>query len=241
MDQSTPLERHRLLARDALRLLIVVRQAGREEAPWVDGEELLQWIDHLVRRPVDLAFVLIDQFRRRADLDARRAGIMRRIRILLTPSGSRPPRTTQRGISTRMRQDHFRPVAWERWDDLLAYLGCRDLLRVEVISQETSQGRGSYLRYRVTERGEQLLQATLENDRSASHWVDRYRSLQETLWQDPEVSAQMAAGGPEAGRALRDHLSDISTRVERFRRDEQISLEDDLLPRLFQRTFGELL
>ena len=136
-----------------------------------------------------------------------------------------------------MRQDHFRPVAWEHWDDALGYLGCRDLLRVEVARLET----GSQLRYRVTEQGAELLRETLENDRNASIWAERCRSLRETLWQDPEIGPSLAEGGAEAGRILRRHFEEISGRVERFRRDEQISIEDDLLPRLFQRTFGELL
>ena len=158
--------RHRPVEQDAVRVLTLVDLLGQgpDEPPdpgeartidrFIDTESQLQHLDHLVRHPIDLAYVLMDQVRSgldpsvetETDIDARFGELALRTRRLLdtAPSRKQPP--------GRHRPSLLRPFetgSWRRWDDALAVLSCRGLLRVETLSGN----HAGELRYRLTSAG----------------------------------------------------------------------------------------
>ncbi len=245
MDWTPMIGRYRPLEQDALRVLTIVHRLGEQpatppaEPEWrIDSESQLQHLDHLVRHPIDLAYVLIDQVRSRgAELAIPRADLARRLRRLLGA-----PR------SGRHRPHLLRPFdagSWQRWDDVLAFAGCRGLLRVEPISagkrpsagdsrQEEGLGAGIHLRYRLTAEGARWLgQAVYPGGERLTSLRERCELLRTVLPDDllrPRSQAALAASLRATGERLED-----------YRRDEQIRPEDDLLGRLFRSTFREAL
>lgn len=209
-------------ARDALRLLTIVHQLGeRADGRWfVDTEPQLQGLDHLIQHPIDLAYFLLDLIRTaRSPGDPHRPDLPGQVRQLLGP----PSRQRRRAAVLRP----FEPDSWERWDDVLAGLGCRDLLRVE------SLGRRD-LRYRLTERGAAWLERSAYPEaQGLAPWRTRCELLRAVA---PESLLQS-----RRGTALERRLRQVHQRLETYRLEEQVKLEDDLLGRVFQATFLEPL
>lgn len=235
MDWTPVIGRHRPLQQDALRILIVVHQLGRPSRTVgihssVETEGHLQSLDHLVREPVDLAYVVMDQFSQQTALRDRRAGLARKVRGLLTAQDPRPIRGSRRDRGLRRsRLEPFDPGTWERWDDVLAFLGCRGLLRVRPLPETPRE-----LGYLLTNGGATLLEEKIYPVHpTASLYVERCRLLREVVFSQHESYLGRAA--------LHSYLREVGQRLERYRRDEQISIEEDLLNHLFQATFGEPL
>ncbi len=217
--------RDRPVELDALRILTIVHELGEQpreppaaEREWfIDTESQLQHLDHLIRHPIDLAYVLIDQVRSRGpELDARPAKLARRLRRLL----GAPDRGRHRPHLLRP----FDPGSWRRWDDVLAFLGCRGLLRIE----QRPAGGGD-LRYRLTAEGERRLRRSARPTPGS----ERCELLRAVL---PDRLLR-----PRSEPALAAYLGETRARLDSYRRDEQIRPEDDLLGRLFQSTFREAL
>lgn len=221
MDWTPVIGRRRPVEQDALRILTVVHQLGeRPNRRWfIDHESQLQHFDHLVRHPIDLAYVLIDQFRQRPELDPRRADVARRIRQLLdTPSLPRRQRSLLRP---------FEPGSWKRWDDVLAYLDCRALMRTQLLAD-----RG--LRYRLTGRGARWLQESVyPSHRGSGTYRERCELLRAVL---PASLLQ-----PATAATLGADSSAIGRRLDAYRDEEHVGPEDDLLGHIFQATFREAL
>ena len=236
--------RHRPVEQDSLRLLTIVHQLGGATEPstechrFIDTESRPQQLDHLVRHPIDLTYVLIDQIRSRgADLESPLEDLARRVRRLLG--------APRRG---RHRPRLLRPFdagSWRRWDDALALLGCRGLLRVEpapvaTSTVESASGRGGdgrgELRYRLTSEGARWLRDSVyprQQGRAERAPRERCELLRAVL---PSHLL-----GSEPRPALGSYLRDVERRLDAYRSDEQVRPEDDLLARLFQSTFSEEL
>ncbi len=247
--------RYRPIEQDALRILTLVHQLGERpaarspaETRWfIDTESQLQHLDHLIRHPIDLAYVVIDQVRSRGpELETDRRELPGRLRLLLgAPQGGRYRPHLLRP---------FDPGAWQRWDDVLAFLGCRGMLRVEPMSaesrpsagdsrQEEGLGQralpqaevfGADLRYRLTAEGVRWLEPSVyPAHASSAAWRERCDLLRAVL---PAHLLQ-----PPSQPALAAYLGEIEQRLDTYLRDEQIRPEDDPLGRLFQTTFREPL
>ncbi len=233
MDWTPIIGRYRPLEQDALRLLTIVHQLGEQppepppaESRWfVDTESQLQHLDHLVRHPIDLAYVAIDQVRSRgAELEIHRADLARRLRRLLG--------APQRGRHRPHLLRPFDPGAWQRWDDALAILGCRGLLRVE--PRPAGDSGAADLRYRLTAEGNRWLgQAVYPEQELLAPLRERCELLRAML---PESLLK-----PRPPASLAAYLLDTAERLESYRRDEQVRPEGDLLGRLFHSTFREAL
>ena len=231
MDWTPITGRHRPVEQDAVRVLTVVHQLGEQPAEtpagkrrwYVDTESQLQHLDHLVRHPIDLAYVLMDQVRSRGvELEARLADLARRVRQLL---------------GARRRKRHrphllrpFDPGSWHRWDDALALLGCRGLLRVEARADAPAAGA---LRYRVTDRGARWLGDVLYPQGGQADCLERCALLRDAL--------PVSLLRPQSNGALGRYLGETAQRLDAYRGDEQIRPGDDLLGRLFFSTFAEKL
>lgn len=226
MDWTPWIGRRRPVEHDALRILTIVHQLGEPvRSPGlrarVVSEARLQSLDHLVRQPVDLAYALIDHAREAASRDrgARGSGLARDVRRLL-PAGRRSPLDGE-----RLRPPHG-PV-WERWDDVLAYLGCRDLLRVRPERRNGSR----QLAYLLTDAGADHLERTVyPKDAGVAPYLERCHLIRDHLLSDPLLD--------EAD--LPRHLREVGRRLEAFRR-ERLAPEEDLLRRWFRSAFGEPL
>ena len=231
MEPTIKSERQRPVAQDALRLLTVVHLLGEQEVEhpaaadegrwFIDTESRLLHLDHLVRHPIDLAYLLMDQVEaRRDELDAELAELAAGARRLLaTP---RQPR--RRPALLRP----FEPASWLRWDDPLAYLGCLDLLRVEPLA-------GCDLRFRLTARGAAWLEHTVYPAAAESFAPIRARC---ELLRAILPAALLRSGD---GARLAAYLRQTHQRLDAYRLDERIQLEEDMLARLFQATFLEPL
>ena len=231
MDWTPITGRRRPVERDAVRVLTVVHQLGEQPAAapagprrwYVDTESQLQHLDHLVRHPIDLAYVVMDQVRSRGvELEAGLTDLARRVRQLL---GTRRRRRYRPHL---LRP--FDPGSWHRWDDSLALLGCRGLLRVEARANAEAAGE---LRYRVTGQGARWLADVLYPQGGQADCLERCGLLRDVL----------PAGllRPRSNGALGRYLGDTARRLDAYRGDEQIRPEDDLLGRLFFSTFAEQL
>ncbi len=241
--------RSRPVEQDAARVLTVVHQLGEQHdgstpaGEWfIDTESQLQHLDHLVRHPIDLAYVLMDQVRSglddpratAAEIGTRLGELAGRVRRLL---GAASGKTADGKRRKRHRPSLLRPFetgSWQRWDDVLAVLGCRGLLRVE---PAPGDGGGGELRYRLTTGGARWLRESVyprQNEvNSTSTTRERCELLRDVL------PARLLSPRPDD--LLGPYLHDIAERLDTYRGDEQIRPEDDLLGRLFQSTFAEQL
>ncbi len=229
MDTASTHGPPRPIEQDALRILTVVHQLGEpgttpEVRAAVDGERRLQALDHLVREPLDLAYVLMDRVAASPGGAARRAAVAELVRRLVDlPSGERRRGEHRHGKRRRRAELHrFRPASWQRFDDALAFLGCRGLLRVEPLAGHRD------LRYLLTERGaEQLERRIYPNETSLKPYLERCKMVRELV----------ADGDSDLARTLRR----VGERLEAYRGKEQIAIEDDLFERRFQSTLRETL
>ncbi len=227
MDSTPIMGRYRPVEQDAVRVLTVVHQLGEQPADprrwFIDTEGQLQQLDHLVRHPIDLAYVLIDQVRSRGvELEARLSDLARRMRQLLG--------ATRRGRHRPSLLRPFDPGSWRRWDDMLALLGCRGLMRIEPLTDAQTTGE---LRYRLTDRGARWLGDSLPLQGALEDCRERCRLLRVVL---PACLLRPRSHGA-LGRYLRDTAQDLDA----YRGDQQIRPEDDLLAGLFLSTFAEEL
>ncbi len=214
--------RGRPVEQDALRILTIIHQLGEhaEGAWWIDFESQLRSLDHLVRHEVDLAYVVMDQVRAvDSGPGSRRTELAKRVRQLLRSSGSSP-----------IRPAALRPLgsgSWERLDDVLAFLTCRELLRVEPLAVPGT-------RYRLTTRADLWLRQSVYPD--AAH---RATSRQRCALLRDILPADLLR--PPDGPALESYLQQAGERLDDLRLEEQIRLEEDMLSRLFQIVFLESL
>lgn len=220
--------RPRPLEHDALRLLVVICELGEPpgELParegckaCLGGEGRLQALDHLVRHPNDLAFVLLDRLTWR---DGKRLiGFADRIRrLVFGPDGRRLGRRPSWSGAQRLQA-----TPWKRFDDCLAVLMCRDLLRVE--PRRSADGAAELL-YLATDRGARLVAEPLTRDPAFAVVVERCRLLSMSL---PDLAA----------RDFQDLFDQVEERLQSFCRDEQLATEDDVLSPFFQAVCGEPL
>ncbi len=249
MDWTPIIGRHRPVEQGAVRVLTNVHQLGEQPSGarrwFVDTESQLQHLDHLVRHPIDLAYVLMDQVRSRgAELETGLGDLAHRVRRLL----GAPRRGRHRPNLLRP----FDPGSWHRWDHALALLGCRGLLRVEPLAAGGPGEGAGELRYRVTSGGARWLrdsvypqpddmakpQASASGGRPplstpGATSRERCQLLRDVL---PARLLRPALHG-----ALDRYLRDTAQRLDAYRGDEQIRPGDDLLGRLFHSTFAEQL
>lgn len=214
--------RRRPVEQDALRILTIVHQLGwrpaGERGPrrCIDTENQLLALDHLVRRPVDLAYVLLLEARARPEPEPQLA---RRVRHLV---GATP--TRRRRASLRS----FERASWVRCDDALALLGCRALLRVEVLPAVPD------LRYLLTARGAAWLEETANPAADSLAPIrERCRMLRRSL-----PAAVLERRGDTS---LETYLRRTGRRLAALRQEEQIHLEDDLVGHLFEEVFHQRL
>lgn len=229
---------------DASRLLVVVDQLGepteavRESGDLVAeviGEARLRLLDHLVRHPVTLAYLLIDAYGRRPRAETR-AATARRVRQLLANQRQqrqplrrrRPWHSTTDALEERRRRHPILTSDWQPLDDALAFLALRDLLRVRAATAESGVAVG----YGVTRRGRAFLdQEVYGDDRHAGLVLELCEVLRELL---PSLEL-------DDGEDLGVLLEKVARRSLSFRRDAQIPTERDSLPELFRSTFRERL
>lgn len=223
--------RPRTVELDAFRLAILVHTLGEpgegDVVARLEGERLAQQLDHLVRDPVALAFVVTDRVRAEGKGPEGHDVPRRRVRQLVGDLVRR------RGASVDLaRPTHrFEPPTWHRWDNLLSVLTCRGMLHLEV----GSQGEHREVSYGLTALGARELARQVAQNPSLEAVRERCRLLGDALVQP------LRQAGELEGESLSRALDDLRERLERFRRDEQIGLEHDLLAHFFQKTFGEPL
>ncbi len=223
------------MAQDALRILTVVHQLGEPARrpgvlTSVAGEGRLQHLERLVRRPVDLAFVLLDLATLAPGFEQRRGDLIQHLRRLLSADGD----THHRRRGEHLRR--FRRGSWERWDDVLVYLGCRDLLRVRPLrdaarpaATQPVAARG--LSYLLTDAGaEYLEQSAYPSDPEVATYRERCQLIRDFLGRD--FAAELD---------LEKTLQEVDHRLESYCHQEQVAAEEDLLDRYYQSTFGEAL
>ncbi len=239
MDWTPLIGRRRPAEVDALRLAIVIHQLGeKDDDPQIvrriDGEPRLQSLDHLLRHPTTLAYVLIDQYSRRKDLSERRATLVRKIRQLLANERQQHlPARRRRAWQTRpdgrstTALHSFVPCRWQKLDDVLAFLGSRDLVRVSVRPRSSSQE--ALLSYGLTQTAAELLDREL-------YPKDRKSMLHSQLC---GIITDLLP--PFDDRQWPSVLQDTEEHLDDFIREEQIPLEQDPLGMLFQITFQEQL
>lgn len=245
-------------AQQALRFLMIVQQlgdpVGQGEAAEVSeslliGEESLLGFEHLLRHPATLAFALIELYRHDNDNHEKRKALARRIRALLGDRDFSPSlfrRSRSRGLMGDGRPSLFMPVpVWRRTDEVLASLISRRLLEVEVFGTQPPR-----LAYRSTPRGTLFLeQQVYPTSPTARADLQACATLRE-FWpgmQRPETEGSMAR--PESwdnpnrslGHSLEEVLARTGVWLDQLRQEEQIPLESDLLPVVFERTFRERL
>ena len=239
MDWTPLIGRRRPAEIDALRLAILIHQLGEsDDDPQIvrrlDGEARLQSLDHLLRHPTTLAYVLIDQYGQQPDLSERRGTLVRRIRQLLANERQQHlPARRRRAWQTRpdgqgsTRLHPFVPCRWHKLDDVLAFLGSRDLVRVSVRTRPGSQD--ALLSYGLTPNAAELLERELyPKDRKSMLHLQLCGIITDLL---PSFDAQQ---WPAV-------LQDTERHLDEFVREEQIPLEQDPLSVLFQITFQEQL
>ncbi len=217
---------------DALRVLLIVHQLGtRTSRRWtVDSEHLLQQLDHLVRHPIDLAFVVMDHIRHQPGTETAPRDLPARVRRLL----DLPPRARHR----RAIFSPFERGSWQRWDDVLAFLGCRDLLRISPLAPDDS-------RFELTERAVGWLETTVLETAAGSDAAESDAAGSDALARELERCALLRTALPPrllGGRGLLEpHLDGVRSRLTAYQSDEQLDVEDDLIAGLFQATFLEPL
>jgi hypothetical protein len=239
MDQTPWIGRQRPVEHDALRLLAVVHHLGEPAAESgyrsrVAGEGRLQRLDHLVRHPADLAFVVLDRIDRHDGVARRRDELVPALRRLLPEM----ERGAAEGVEEELAGEplhRFHPVAWERRDDVLAYLGCRDLLRIRPLPDAAGE-----LGYLLPEGAAEWLDTEVyppaaDPAEGLGRLVERCRLLARVLG-----GASDPAGSPDPEVAdLAGYLRQVDRRLEDFRREERVPFEEDLLSRFFRYVVGE--
>jgi len=118
------------------------------------------------------------------------------------------------------RRHRFDPGGWRRLDEALSLAICRGLLEV----QPAEEGAGT--RYLLTDAGASFLEERI------------YPVLGSYLERSAALRIHLGETTPAELERL---LDELEKRLERFRHDEQIPLEEDLLPHFFAATFGEPL
>lgn len=228
--KPTPRRPH-TLELDALRLAILVHTLGEpgegDVVARIEGESLAQQLDHLVRDPVALAFVVTDRVRAEGQGAEGHDVLRRRVRQLVGDLARR------RGASVDLaRPSHrFERPSWQRWDGMLSVLTCRGMLHLGV----RRQGERHDVTYGLTSRGARELARRIGQNPSLEALRERCRLLGDALVQP------LRSAGELEGETLRQALDDLQQRLEQLRSDEQLGLEDDLLAHFFQKTFGEPL
>lgn len=194
----------------ALRILCLVCHFGApdDDLATLWGERRLHELDHLLRHPETLALVVIDHLLEE-DEEEIPAGLANSLRDILRPAA----------VPTAPRRVDIAP--WRPMDDALAFLTCRDLLRLA--SRETAPAH--------TERG---YIATAEGFRALA-----------------ELSSGDSLGRRLRGycRLLSQAMSSLDSldlegadrRLHEFLLDERIAVDEDPAPRLFHSLFGEPL
>ena len=235
MDWSALIGRRRPVEIDALRLAILVHQLGEpgdDEAPRrVHGEDLLQILDHLLRHPTTLAYVVMDQVARRRPGFEARGVFARRVRQLLSnerqqhqPTRRRRPWQTKPDGPVDLTLHPFVRPRWQRLDEPLVLLTTRGLMRVRLV-----QGERPQLSYELTSRAAEWLDGEIyPKDRNSTLYLQLCSIMLDLL---------PALDGP-GWRALMD---EIRHNLDAFCRDERLPVEQDPLTVLFHHVFQEHL
>jgi len=220
MDLTQVIGQRRLREQDAARILVILVELGTPSADLavhcvLETEVYLQKLDYLVRCPADLAYVLIDQFAsRREELAQRRNEIATLVRRLVV---EREPQLRTMGMQK------FRFGPWERLDDILAFLECRDLVHVRPRS-----GQGGGMLYAVTTGGADLVKRLYAQWDALDYYRDKCRIIRDYL-------------GAFKGTALKDYLYGVLQRIEATQLGKAIPSHVDLVPDRFRIVFGEEL
>lgn len=232
MDWTPLIGRRAPVELEALRLMVLVHQLGEPTSSpgfrsVLRGEPHLQTVHHMVRHPGTLALLMTASFRAQPDpaQQQRAAEDVRRVFAANFPPGEDSSRFT--------RLQPMEPFTWVSFDDALAFLGCRDLLAVRTSSAPVSSS------YWLTDNGASHLRAqSIRDDPALQRFRTSCRGLRE-LGMPPDPSSRRESSGARPWLpADLEHLAD-SLRV--FCHDEQIEVDNDLLGRFFQSTFGEPL
>lgn len=246
---------------EALRLLVLLHRLGDEPPAEVDSagtlapdqivrqlqdERRVQCLDHLLAHPATLAYVLMDAYiGSDGDLAEQRGAVARRVRWLLANdrrSYDPARRGRRRGQNSAERVDEkrlhrFQPFVWRRWDDTLATLHSRSLLKVTADAD-----------FQDVSPHDQLLEL---HDQPLEL---RYGlTAQGAAWLDSEVYGAHGDSGFHAQvcTAIADFLPDLddlprmmsaaATRHCAFRRDHGLAAQDDAAPQRFHAAFRERL
>lgn len=248
MDWTSWIGRTRSVELDALRLLVLVHRLGHqledrrgdEVVRELRGERRAQHLDHLLAHPATLAYVLMDLIRRAGDdLAEQRGAMARRVRWLLAHERrrydpARRSRSRRRGQNPLARVDptrrhRFRPFVWRRWDDALATLHSRGLLRVGV---GDSPGSGPEdLSYGLTGRASQWLDQQVYPNHGDAGFHSQVCMV---------ISDYLAELLTDAG-SLPDRLAQAEEGLAAFRRDQSLTAADDSAPPYFYAAFREKL
>ncbi len=210
----------------ALRLLCIISHLGdshlgdshlgdrddEDDQKTLWGEGRLQILDHLLRHPESLALWLIDQAREQR-LAGNLSTLASRLRDLL--------RRQEEDRHTPAPPRHLELAPWRSFDDALAFLTCRNLLRLE--SRPAVDGG--------VERG---YSSTPEAATAISQLTSQ-PGLGQVLQRRCRLLASVI--GPETSL----DLAGAAQRLAAFVDDEKIAPEDDPTPRLFHSLFGEPL
>ena len=118
----------------------------------------------------------------------------------------------------------FEVGRWRRLDDVLAFLSSRDLLRIRLLPSQPQR-----LAFGLTHDAGRLLdESVYPSNRLSALYLQLCTTIHEflPLHEDDDLA---------------DYLLAVEGRVDAFRREEQIPLEEDPLPHFFLSTFGERL
>lgn len=122
-----------------------------------------------------------------------------------------------------MGMQKFRFGPWERLDDVLAYLECRELVRVR-----SRSGQGGGLQYAVTKTGSALVRHLYSEWPELDYYADKCRIIR-------EYASDLK------GTALKDYLYEVLQRIEGTKLGKDIPSHIDLVPDRFYAVFGEPL
>lgn len=215
---------------DALRLLVVVHRLGREmdgDARVLRGEGRARFLDHLVRRPATLAYLLIHLYAS-GRLPAERKEASQAVRRVLAevPRRYRPGRrhaAWRRAPVDPRRLHSFEPELHHPWDDALGHLLARDLLRLKT----PSVGSHTDVEFRLTSAGRRLL-----DDEIYPRHADaaRHRRICGVM---ADLGLHEPVGEP------RTMLRDAEAHLRGMRDELAVPPERDPARELFQATFRE--
>ena len=217
---------------EALRILCAVCHVGSEndvdDTRTLWGEGRLQELDHLLRHADSLALVIIDHLRQQDgerphgdETPLNQPALAAQVRQLLRRQLSQPSRGTLPSPVVAPRR--LEATTWRSLDDALAFLVCRDLLRLSSRPGDPNIATSVERGFTATSMGTRAMAELSSRDGMGRDLRDRCRLLVTIL----------------EGRAL--DLDGASRRLADFLHDEQIAAEDDPTPRLFYSLFGEPL